>query len=167
MGLVVEEVKTWNTPIVGGYLLWMFTRSYRQHHPTADAPVGILHFIAYAILMDTRLTKRITGHRKSLQSYVRGFSDEREVDLLVGLHDVVKRKRGNTMQAIDLGASQGLLAWDHDTGRIYATDDVPKAKRGRALRRDMSSLGKKAEMLGKWFAEHDVLTIASYLKVVL
>lgn len=167
MGVLVEEVRVWNTPIFGAYLLWAFTRSYRSNHPEGEAPIGILHFFAYAILMNPRYADRISGKRKDLQSFVRGFNDNREMDLLVGIHDVVKAHRASTMQAIDIAVAQGLLVWDDDTGRIYAHEDIPRAKPGRSLREYTKRLGNKAEVLGKWFSEHDVPTIAGYLKVVL
>ncbi|RLA48085.1 MAG: hypothetical protein DRR06_00620 [Gammaproteobacteria bacterium] len=167
MGILVEEVKMWNTPVVGAYLLWSFTKAYRTYHPEGEAPVGILHFIAYALLTDQRLTKRISGNRPNLQSYVRGFQEKGEVDLLVGVHQEVISRRANAMDAIDIAVARGLLVWDVDSGRIYARESLPRAKKGRAMSEYARKLGKKAEILGQWFSQHDALTVASYLKVVL
>ena len=44
MGKLVEEVKEWNTPVIGAYLLWHFTQGYVQNHPNGDAPVVVLYF---------------------------------------------------------------------------------------------------------------------------
>ena len=44
MGQLVEEVKLWNTPTIGAYLLWRFTKGYTKNHPTEDAPVALFTF---------------------------------------------------------------------------------------------------------------------------
>jgi hypothetical protein len=46
LGQLVDEVKLWNTPIVGAYMLWKFTQGYCDGHPNGDAPIGLLHFVA-------------------------------------------------------------------------------------------------------------------------
>jgi hypothetical protein len=46
MDTIVDEVKLWNTPLVGAFLLWKFTQGYTENHPSGEAPIGLLHFIA-------------------------------------------------------------------------------------------------------------------------
>jgi hypothetical protein len=166
MGKLVEEVKIWNTPIIGGYLLWKFTNGYCKWHPNGDAPIGILHFIALAILTNERLVKPISNKRDSLQSYVRSFEDNKDSDLLLSIQDRIIDKREYTLKAIDIAITQGLLVWDTDSGKLYPRDLISRTKRGNALKSKIKSEGEKAEILGKWFSTHDITTIAAYLKVV-
>lgn len=167
LGYLVEEVRLWNTPLVGAYLLWMFTKGYCDRHPEGDAPIGLLHFIASAILTSSKLTEPISNRRDSLQSYARSFEENRKTDSLLGIHDRVIARRDYTLEAIDVAISTGLLIWDTSSGKIYprtpANTSNGRQKNPRAaLARD----GKKAEILGNWFSQHDLQTIASYLKVV-
>ncbi|MEK4535445.1 three component ABC system middle component [Peribacillus sp. FSL K6-1552] len=166
MGKLVEEVKIWNTPIIGAYLLWKFTHGYCKGHPNGDAPVGILHFVAIAILTNERLIKPVSNRRDSLQSYVRSFEDNKDSDLLLTIQERVIDKREYTLRAIDIAITQGLIIWDTDSGKLYPCDLKNQPRRGKALKSKIKSEGEKAEILGKWFSKHDITTIAAYLKVV-
>jgi hypothetical protein len=71
------------------------------------------------------------------------------------------------MQSIDIAISSGLLAWDVETARIYSVS-ISRVKRGTsAMGISVQNLGDKAEILGKWFSEYDLQTVAAYLGVVL
>ncbi len=164
---IEEEVKVWNTPLAGAFLLWRFTIGFCNAHPSGDAPVGILHFIAGAILTSGPLSKGVSNRRANLQSYVRGFLDHKEIDFLLSIHERIKEKRKYTMASIDIAVASGLLVWDVREGRLFPRELTSKPSRGRAPRTQIRSDGQKAEILGKWFAEHDILTIASYLSIVL
>lgn len=166
MGQILEEVKIWNTPIVGAYLLWRFTQGYCAGHPNGDAPVGLLHFVASAILTNKKLLEPISNRRADLQSYVRGFEDAKNSDLLLNLQERVKNKREYTMAAIDIAITEGLLVWDVNSGKLYAQALVKRPPIGKTLRGSVEKDGRKAEILGKWFSKHDFNTIAAYLKVV-
>jgi len=72
MGELSDDISLWHTPAVGSYLLWRFTVGYCAGHANGDAPVGLLHFIASAILTNRELSKTISEMRDSLQSYVVG-----------------------------------------------------------------------------------------------
>lgn len=167
MGQLVEEVKIWNTPIIGAYLLWRFTQGYCKGHPTGDAPVGLLHFVASGILTNKKMLEIISDRRKDLQSYVRGFEDSKDSDILLTIHENVKEKREYTIASLDIAISEGLLVWDVESGKLYPCDITKKVSRGKALKNIHKEDGKKAEILGKWFGKHDVSAIATYLKVVL
>lgn len=166
MGMLIDEVKLWNTPLVGSFLLWSFTKGYSDSHPTGDAPVGLLHFIAFAILTNNQLMKPISNRRDDLQSYVRSFQDKRESDILLSIQPRIMDKRKNTLESIDIAVAEGLLVWDVESGKIYSRELERKPRRGKALKSNLRSDGKKAEILGKWFSQHDLPTIAAYLKVV-
>lgn len=164
--LLAEEVRTWNTPLVGAYQLWQFTQGYCDSHPTGDAPIGLLHFIAGPILASPQLSETISNRRKSLQSYAMGFEDKKCVDLLLSLQGRVRDRRRQTLDAIDAAVCAGLLAWDTECGKLYPSP-APKAKRGYALRSGLKREGEKARILGSWFSAHDLPAIAAYLRVVL
>ena len=164
--LLAEEVRTWNTPLIGAYQLWQFTLGYCQSRHDGDAPIGLLHFIAGPILASPQLNETVSLRRKSLQSYALGFEDKKQVDLLLGLQERIRRRRPQTLAAIDAAICAGLLVWDAESGKLYPRQ-APNASRGRSLRAALKREGDKARTLGAWFAAHDLPTIAAYLKVVL
>ena len=166
MGQLVEEVKLWNTPIVGAYLLWKFTKGYCDGHPNGDAPIGLLHFVAIAILTNKKLLEPISNKRDDLQSYSRSFEKSKESDILLTIEERTREMREYTMASIDIAIAEGLLVWDADSGKLYPRNISKTPSRGRALNNMYKNNGKKAEILGKWFARHDLPTIAAYLKVV-
>jgi hypothetical protein len=167
IGLIAEEVRVWNTPLVGAFLLWKFTSGYCESHPNGDAPVAILHFIASAILANPKLNETVSNRRKNLQSYVAGFEDKKQMDLLLSLQDRIASRRRLTLSAIDAAVYARLLSWDVESGKLYP-HELPKAPgRGKSIRPILAREGEKARILGAWFSEHDVPTVASYLRVVL
>ena len=166
LGQLVEEVKLWNTPIVGAYLLWKFTKGYCDGHPNGDAPIGLLHFVASAILTNEKLLKPISDMRNDLQSYSRSFENSKDSDILLTIQERTRLKREYTMASIDIAIAEGLLVWDVDSGKLYPRDLSKSPSRGKALKEMFKKNGKKAKILGKWFAKHDLPTIAAYLKVV-
>jgi hypothetical protein len=167
MGKLIEEVKEWNTPIVGAYLLWRFTHCFVQNHPNGDAPVVILHFIASGIMTEPNIYDAINGHRPNLASFVRWFNEEKKSDFLGCFNQKIIQKRKYTMDSIDIAVSCGLLAWDTSTAKIFPAT-IKRVKAG-TLSKGIATLklGEKAEILGKWFSEHDLSTITAYLGVVL
>lgn len=166
MGELTEEVKIWNTPVVGAYLLWRFTVGYCDGHPDGDAPIGLLHFVAIAILSNKELSRRISNKRSGLESYVSSFDDDKNVDLLLSIHRRTKEKLQYALQSIDIATTYGLLAWDVETGKLYPREISSKPGRGKAPKEEYKREGNKAEILGKWFSGNDLPKIANYLKVV-
>ncbi|CAO5676591.1 MAG: hypothetical protein HEEMFOPI_02025 [Holosporales bacterium] len=167
MNELSDEVKIWNTPSIGAYLLWRFTNGYTQNHPTGDSPPGVLAFIASGILTNYELLDQVSDKRKSLQSYVRSFEENKKIDLLLGLQKNIAGKKEYTLSAIDIAIASGLLFWDKETSKLYSYGLIPPKKRGLSPRAGNIKIGNKAEVLGKWFAKHDIHTITTYLKVVL
>lgn len=166
-GFFAEEVRVWNTPLVGAYLLWQFTSGYCDDHPSGDAPIGILHFIASAILSNPQLNATVSNRRKNLQSYVAGFEDKKRMDVLLSLQDRIASRKQLTLSSIDAAIYAGLLSWDPESGKLYPHPKPKSPGRGKTLRSTMLREGAKARILGAWFSEHDTPTIASYLRVVL
>lgn len=164
---LAEEVRLWNTPLYGAYLLWDFTTAYCMAHPSGDAPVGLLHFIVAPILANPRLSDTVSDRRPNLQSYVQGFEDKKSADILLSLQDRIKSRRRNTLLAIDAAIYAGLLSWDAESGKLYPHTLPQTPHRGRNIRPSIAKDGRKARILGKWFSEHNIPTIASYLRVVL
>jgi hypothetical protein len=167
MGKLAVEVRQWNSPSVGAYLLWRFTSGYCDAHPNGDAPVALLHFLAVPLLTNRRLLDPISNRRADLQSYVRSFETSNDSDILVTVHDRAKRNRAYTLASIDIAVSTGLVSWDADSGKLYPSKNINRPKRGNALKASFEKDGKKAGILGRWFAEHSISAIATYLKVVL
>ncbi len=166
MGNLVEEVKIWNTPVIGAFLLWKFTQGYCKNHPSGDAPIGLLHFIALSILTNERLSKHITNRRKDLQSYIRSFEENKDSDILLSIQTRIKAKRKYIFEALDIAVADGLIVWDTDTGKIYAKEIAKIPSKSNKPNEAQLGEGKKAEILGMWFSQHNLSTIASYLKVV-
>ncbi|MBX4267548.1 three component ABC system middle component [Clostridium estertheticum] len=166
MGRILDEVKLWNTPIIGAFLLWRFTQGYCNGHPHGDAPIGLLHFLASAILTNKELLKPISNQRPDLQSYARSFENTKNSDILLSIQHRVMEKCEYTLAAIDIAIAAGLLVWDGESGKLYPCNLIKSPGRGKALKKDIVSEGKKAEILGKWLSKHDIPTIEAYLKVV-
>jgi hypothetical protein len=166
MGRLAEEVRLWNTPIIGSFLLWEFTKGYKSEHPNGDAPIALLHFVASAILTSEELIRPISNKRSSLQSYIKSFEDSKKVDLLFSIQERTRSLYKYTLDALDIGISEGLFVWDINSGKIYPKLLEKKPSRGKNLRAKSKAEGKKAYILGKWFAQEDISTISAYLKVV-
>ncbi|MDR0632203.1 MAG: DUF6521 family protein [Holosporaceae bacterium] len=169
MGKLVEEVREWNSPIIGAYLLWRFTQSYVHNHPTGDAPVVILHCIANTLLTSPDFNYLISDKRPNLASYVKGFSESqyKKSDVFACLSQRIRKQLSSAIQAIDISTATGLLAWESESAKLFPLEEV-KSLRGTATKgMAVQAIGHKAEVLGKWFANLDILTITSSLGVVL
>lgn len=166
MGQLVDEVRTWNTPLIGAYLIWRFVDGYHKAHVHGDAPIGLLAFVAMAILTNKDLSAPINNHRKSLQSYALCFENDRKTDLLVSIHERIKSKMQYTLDAIDTATAKKLIVWFPADGKLYIGDDPDKIFKKKKSKPAIAKEGDKAEILGRWLAEHDIKTIASYLRLV-
>ncbi len=166
MSQLVEEVKSWNTPLIGSYLLWRFTQGYCENHPHGEAPIGLLHFLASAILTNKKLSEPVSNQRKNLQSYVRSFESSNNSDILLTVQERIKEKREYTLAAIDVCLAEGLVVWDLETGKLYPHELKRQKIKGRSLKDSVKKIGDKAEILGKWFSEHSLSAIGTYFKVV-
>jgi hypothetical protein len=83
------------------------------------------------------------------------------------LQQHIALKRSYTLSSIEIAVATGLLTWDTETAKLYYTD-VKKIKRGTAsMGIAVQQLGDKAEILGKWFSQHDLSSITAYLNIVL
>jgi len=166
LGELADEVKLWNSPAIGAYLLWQFSSGYCEGHASGDAPIGLLHFIAAAILTSKDLAKPISNQRDCLQSYVRSFEDSKKTDLLLRIQERAREKREYTLASIDIAIAEGLLVWDVETGKLYPRAIRKQSSRGKSIKDVLKRDGKKADILGRWFSQHDLTTIAGYLKVL-
>jgi hypothetical protein len=166
LGQLVDEVNVWKTPTVGAYLIWRFTDGYCKGHPESEAPIALLHFLAIAIVTNKKLIAPISNKRKDLQSYINSFEQAKDSDLLLSVQDRIRDKLEYTLASIDMAIAQGIIAWDVVSGKIYSKDLIKKEKHETKLSGIIKKDGDKAEILGKWFSKHDLLTIAAYFKVV-
>lgn len=167
MSELIEEVKQWNSPTIGAFLLYKFTKGYVQHQSDGEAPMAILHFLATAILTSEHLKSPISNMRANLQSYVRSFEDNRNTDVFLELQERTQNKFAYTWSAIDIAVANGLLFWDADEARLHVKPGEADIKYGHSPKPELKKDGEKAEIIGSWFAEHDISTILSYLKIVL
>lgn len=167
MSELIEEVRQWNSPTVGAFLLYKFTKGYVQYHTLGEAPIAILHFVASAILTSESLKAPISNMRANLQSYVRSFEDNRNTDVFLELQERTKDRLAYTWASIDLAVAGGLLFWDADEAKLYVKPGEPDIRYGHSPKPELKKDGEKAEILGQWFAEHDVPSILSYLKILL
>jgi hypothetical protein len=167
MESIVEEVRLWNTPLVGAFLLWKFTQGYTENHADGDSPIGLLHFIALPILSSKKLASMVSDRRDDLQSFIRGFEDKKQTDLLLALQDKIYERKGQTLKSIDVAVHTGLLTWDVESGKIFARNVNKTIERQYRLRPVHEQEGKKAYILGKWFSKHDLNSILSYFKLIL
>lgn len=167
MGELAEEVKLWDTPAIGAYLLWRFTDGYTKGHPQGEAPIGLLHFIALAILTNAQLSKHISNKRDGLGSYIKGFEDNKSIDRLLGIHKRIDDRKKHTLRCIDFAITNGLLIWDCESGKIFSRHISISPSRRNNLKNHVKQDGNKAEILGRWFSEHNLTTITCYLRVIL
>jgi len=167
MSELIEEVRQWNSPTIGAFLLYRFTKGYVEQHRDGEAPMAILHFLAAAILTSEKLKAPISNMRANLQSYVRSFEDSRNTDIFLELQERTQDRLTYTWSAIDVAVASGLLFWDADEARLYVRSGKTDVKYGHAPKPELKKDGEKAEIIGGWFAQHDIPTILSYLKIVL
>lgn len=164
--IFVKEVREWNTPIIGAYLLWCFSKGYCEKHPKGASPMVIFHFIASAILTNEMFSQHISGRRPNLESYIRGFNDEKKSDIFVTLQHRIIERRLYTMSSIDIAVATGLLAWDKETVTLHPF--IINKKRSKFhISIPMKKLGKKSEILGGWFSCHSVSSLTTYLGITL
>lgn len=167
MSSLAEEVRVWNTPIVGSYMLWRFSQGYTDYHPEGLSPILLLHFIASAILTNQRLSDPVNNRRKDLASYVRSFANKKDVDLLLSIQGRVNATKFYTLSSVDLAIQKGLLVLNPDDACLYPRNLSKKPSRGMAPKPSVRSMGNKAETLGRWFSAYPVSQVVSLLKVVL
>ncbi|QJD96251.1 hypothetical protein HH214_10440 [Mucilaginibacter robiniae] len=167
MSELMEEVRLWNTPIVGAFLLYKFTQGYMSSHPNGEAPMAIQHFIAIAILTNERLKAPISNLRENLQSYVKSFEDNRSSDILLSIQERIKDKLPYTWSSIDIAVANGLLYWDVDEAKLYARLSERSPGYGNAPKAQVKKDGEKAEILGRWFSQHTINAITAYFKIIL
>jgi hypothetical protein len=167
MSEIVEEVRLHNTPVLGAYLLYKFTEGYTNAHKSGEAPNALHHFIASAILTSENLKGPISDMRENLQSYIKSFEDTKTSDLLMGIHERVKEKMHYSWASIDIAVANGLLFWDSESGKLYHKNLEKSPSYGNAPKAVIRRDGEKAEILGRWFAEHNLSTITAYLKILL
>lgn len=105
--------------------------------------------------------------RADLQSFVRSFEDSKSSDVFLDIQERIKQKKVAIWSAIDFAVANGLLFWDFERAKLYARTEEIVPQKGKGLKESLKKDGEKAEILGRWFAQHDIHTICAYLKIVL
>ena len=124
-----------------------------------------MQFIALAILTNIDILDLISNRRLNLQSFVRSFEENKNIDILLNFHEVIKQKRLYTLESLDMGITKRLFSLDSETCKVYPIKDHFLGKI-KGLNKNMKGYGNKAEILGKWFSQHDLQTISTYFKVI-
>ena len=165
MSSLASEIKEWNTPILGAYLLWKYTKGYET---SADGrhPEFLLHFVALPILMSPELSRPICRQRKSFASYAASFSNEGQSDVLAKLDQMVFEQRANTMTALEIAIASHLLRWTDDKQRLCALK-VNEKEGVNFVSKSNLDLGKKAFLFGSWSAYVPLSLFATSLGVKL
>lgn len=167
MNILYREVREWHSTALGGYLLWSFTKGYIDAHADGDAPNCLLHFLAMPLLANQSYHDYISDRRENLQSFVRAFETEKQIDQLLNIQTEIKSRQQYTLESLNIAIANGLLLWDTKSGKIYSTLHDVQPQRGAQLRPSTRRLGAKAKILGRWFSAHSIQDIATYLKVLL
>ena len=161
MGVIVQEYKEWNTPLVGGYLLWRFARGYAA---SGENP-NFLLFCIVTVLLRGRAYYDEIEHVRSLNGYTARLIKQSKADKLELLHDRIVRMLPYTLAAIDIAVSRQLLTWNIEKGTL-APLDIKELKRGsKSLAKSVQKLGDKAEKLGHWMSGKTISDIAVTLGV--
>ena len=159
------EIREWNTPLLGAYLLWRFTQGYESTNDR-KSPVFLFHFIALPILESPELSLPIRGRRNSFSSYVRSFVDDKKLDVLAKLNDRVIDFRENTMQALAIGFAARLFVWKDNMTRLHALNG-DDALVSQFLAEPIIKLGNKAFRFGTWSSSIPLPVFSEFLGVSL
>lgn len=165
MSSIAREIKEWNTPLLGAFLLWNFTRGYES---SADGkhPAFLLHFIVLPVLTSPELSSAISAHRKSFASYVASFAGDGRSDILAKLDQRVFAQRTNTLLALEIAVAAHLLRWDNDKRHLCALD-VDEESVAKLVSKSNLGMAKKAFRFGVWIAHVPLSLVATSLGVKL
>jgi hypothetical protein len=164
MSTFLEEYKEWNSPIIGAYLLWCFSRGFEKNQQEGAAP-NILHlFMAYPILMSDKLLSRISNKRKSISSFVKSYNEEKTSDIMICYSKDVNEKKKFCLEAIQNAFNLGLLVCDVKTANL-----IPKKLDEKVFQKNelYKKKAKQAFILGKLFSQESLTNLASILGVIL
>lgn len=165
MSSLSAEIREWNTPLLGAYLLWRFTQGY-ESIGERKSPEFLFHFVVLPILESPELSQPIRGRRDSFASYVKSFATDGKLDVLAKLNDRVADFRETTIQALEIGFAIRLFEWKDDMFRLHALksdDDLVS----QFLTEPITKLGSKAFRFGTWTSSISLSLFSSLLGVEL
>jgi len=161
-----EEAKILSNPILGAYLIWKITKGYSEHNSEGSSP-NIFHlYLAMGVLLSPELSLEVNNYKKNIQSFVRSFDSKNNPDALYSIQDIIFLKKEYILDCITSAMAQGLIIWEPEDGNIYH-NTLKSTKGVSSVSKIYKDDGKKADILGKWFANLSIEEITSYLKVVL
>ena len=164
--LLVDEYRTWHTPVIGAYLLYLFTEAYKGNHPEGRAPIVILHFITAAILTDDALADKLK-RKTSLVQYVRHARNGDTSLHFMKLHERTRSRFSYTARAIDIAVAGGYLKWDVDSASLTACKLASRPGSGDFKTGRIKELGERAKLLGRIMARTTLPKTAELLGVSL
>lgn len=167
MSVLVDEFLEWNTPVIGAYLLWQFSLGYYESHKDNKMPNLIHEILAYSLLFNKVYSDRISNRLNNISDYVRRFTETKNSDLLLNYSNVVNEQKDSAMKSIDIAISLGFIGFDSENAIIAPVGDIKSLKGTIGKLAPYSTLGKKAKILGKWFAQENLSTLSVELGVIL
>lgn len=159
------EIREWNTPLLGAYLLWRFTQGF-EASGDGESPELLFHFVALPILESPELSRPIYGRRNSFASYIKSFAYDGKLDVLAKLNEKVNRSRENTMRALEIGFAVNLFEWKDGMARIHALESNDSVAL-LFLADQVVKLGNKAFRFGTWTSSIPLPVFSEFIGVEL
>ena len=164
MGALSDEYREWNTPVVGAYLLWRFTKGFMSERSGAEPPSFLWHCVAAAIVSSATYSD-VIDHARSLHKYSQYFIANGMADKLEKLHYRVQKLLPYTKRAVDIAVNRHMLVWDVQNGALLPVDLGSQAKGSAQLSSSIKDLGRKADRLGQWCSKVDLNALTIELGV--
>lgn len=167
MSVIIDEFLEWNTPVIGSYLIWQFSLGYYENHNNKQMPNLIHEILAFPLLFNKVYSDRISNRLQTISDYVRKFTETKDSDLLLNYSNKVSEYKDLAIKSIDIAISLGLIGFDSENALIIPIDNIQSVKGSKTRLEPYVGLGKKAQILGKWFSEESLSTLTAELGVVL
>ena len=164
---LVEELRIWNTPVIGAYLAYRFVKTFAQKRPDKRPPDLIMLCLAIAVLSDRRLSSNIRL-RRGISSFRRYLEGEKNAVAFDGIHDVVAKTLPYTLAAIDIALACGIVRVNAESATIEAVDFQSRKGTNDIITTAITEDVKIIETLAKWFAKFENSSVvADKLEVLL
>ena len=172
MGVLDEDYRIWNTPVVGAFLLWRFAwgyqgapKEYGETRCIPAKPAPFLLMCIVSVILRGRAYFRSVGRIRTLHGYTTRLVDDGKGDKLVELHSRIKGRFNFTMRSVDLAVNRRLLEWDVEQAGLVPLENNELLKRSKELVGGVKDLGDKAFRIGRWMSGKTLTEIAFELGV--
>lgn len=168
MSVLNDEINLINNSVLGAYLIWKYSISYRDNHIEQASSPGILSFLVLPIIFHGPThdfidrTNAPTGLAKFSDKFLNTLN--KKSDLLLNIHSRAIEMRELSFNSIRIGITKGLIYLDSSNGRIIPYDNNI-VKQPSKIPKIIKNMQKNAEKLGRWFSDHSLQDISFYMKV--